>query len=49
MGAGTVGLVARRLGRDYLGIELNPEYAELARHRIAADQHVSSRRWRRAA
>lgn len=49
MGAGTVGLVARRLQRDYLGIELNPEYAELARQRIAADQHVDSRRWRRAA
>jgi DNA modification methylase len=33
-GAGTVGVVAERLGRDWLGIELNPEYAELARARI---------------
>jgi len=26
IGSGTTGLVARNLGRDYLGIELNPEY-----------------------
>jgi len=36
-GAGTVGLVADRLGRDCIGIELNPEYAEMARKRIADD------------
>jgi DNA modification methylase len=35
MGAGTVGLVARENGRDYIGIELNHEYAEMARTRIA--------------
>jgi DNA modification methylase len=35
MGAGTVGLVARENGRDYIGIELNPEYAVMAEHRIA--------------
>lgn len=34
-GAGTTGLVADRLGRDCVGIELNPAYAELARSRIA--------------
>ena len=33
-GAGTTGLVAKRLGRDFLGIELNPEYAAMARDRI---------------
>lgn len=33
-GAGTVGLVAEQHGRDWLGIELNPAYAELARTRI---------------
>jgi DNA modification methylase len=33
-GTGTVGLVAERLGRDWLGIELNPAYAELAERRI---------------
>lgn len=33
-GAGTVGLVAEQLGLDSTLIELNPEYAELARRRI---------------
>jgi len=33
-GAGTTGLVACKLGRRFVGIELNPEYAELARKRI---------------
>ena len=33
-GAGTTGLVATQLGRSFLGIELNPEYAALARKRI---------------
>jgi len=36
-GAGTTGLVARRLGRRFLGIELNPEYARIARRRIYRD------------
>lgn len=36
MGAGTVGVVAERLGRRWIGIELNPEYAEQARERIEA-------------
>jgi DNA modification methylase len=36
MGSGTVGVVARRLGRDWLGIELKAEYAALAEARIAA-------------
>jgi DNA modification methylase len=34
-GAGTTGLVADRLQRDCIGIELNPEYAEIAQRRIA--------------
>jgi site-specific DNA-methyltransferase (cytosine-N4-specific) len=33
-GAGTVGLVCREEGRRFLGIELNPQYAELARARL---------------
>jgi DNA modification methylase len=33
-GSGTVGVVAERLGRDWLGIELNPDYAKLAMNRI---------------
>jgi hypothetical protein len=34
-GSGTVGLVAQRLGRDALLIEMNPEYAGMAGRRIA--------------
>ena len=36
-GAGTTGLVADRLGRNALLIELNPEYAAMARRRITDD------------
>ena len=36
-GAGTVGLVADRLGRDAVLIEISPEYAEMARKRIRSD------------
>ncbi len=41
-GAGTVGLVAERHGRDWLGIELNPAFATLAVERIegAREKHV---------
>ena len=35
-GAGTVGVVAKQLGRDFIGIELNPKYREMAERRIAA-------------
>lgn len=36
-GAGTTGLVADRMGRDAVLIELNPEYAEMAKRRITND------------
>lgn len=36
-GAGTTGLVALKLGRDFIGIELNQEYARMARARIKND------------
>ena len=36
-GAGTTGMVAQRHGRRSILIELNPDYAEIARRRIAAD------------
>jgi DNA modification methylase len=36
-GAGTTGLVALRLGRSFVGVELNPEYAEQARKRLRDD------------
>lgn len=35
MGAGTVALAAEQHGRDWVGIELNPAYAELAEQRLA--------------
>jgi len=35
-GSGTTGAVAKRLGRHYIGIERDPEYAKAARARIAA-------------
>jgi len=33
-GAGTTGMVAMRLGREFIGVELNPDYCEMARKRI---------------
>lgn len=35
MGSGTVAVAAEQHGRDWLGVELNPEYAELAEKRLA--------------
>jgi len=37
-GSGTVAVVALRHGRNFIGTELNPEYAEIAEHRICGDQ-----------
>ena len=37
LGSGTVALVAARLGRDCIGIELNPDYAAMADARLRAD------------
>jgi site-specific DNA-methyltransferase (adenine-specific) len=34
MGSGTIALAARRYGRDWLGIELNPDYVRLIRKRL---------------
>ncbi len=34
IGSGTTGLVAKKLGRNYIGIELNPKYVEMAERRI---------------
>jgi DNA modification methylase len=36
-GSGTTGLVATRLNRNYVGIELNPEYVTMAKNRIVND------------
>lgn len=37
MGSGTTLLVAQRLGRNAIGIELNPDYVEMAEHRLRDD------------
>lgn len=34
LGAGTTALAAETLGRDWVGIELNPEYAALTMERL---------------
>ena len=36
-GARTVGMVAERLGRNSITIEISPDYADMARRRIMAD------------
>jgi site-specific DNA-methyltransferase (adenine-specific) len=41
-GTGTVGVVARDLGRDWLGIELKPEYVQLARERLGLDLEAAA-------
>lgn len=33
-GIGTTGIVSKKLGRNYIGIELNPEYVEISKHRF---------------
>lgn len=38
MGAGTTAVVSERLGRRWVGCELNPEYAAIAKARIRATQ-----------
>ena len=35
MGAGTTALVAKKFGRKYIGIELNPEYIKIANKRLS--------------
>jgi DNA modification methylase len=39
-GAGTTGLVAQRHGREWIGCELNPEYAAIAKTRIEAEANL---------
>jgi DNA modification methylase len=44
MGSGTVAVAAQRLERDWLGIELNPQFAGLAEERLAQlDEHPTPR------
>lgn len=37
-GSGTTGVVALGLDREFIGIELNSTYCEMARRRIESDQ-----------
>ena len=41
-GAGTTGLVSVRNGRNFIGCELNPEYAKMAGERISGDSPLFS-------
>lgn len=42
-GAGTVGVVAVKHGRGFVGVELNPEYVAIARRRIGIEEHREPR------
>lgn len=44
MGSGTTAIAAENLGRDWLGIELNPDYIALAEERIQSERHRRPRR-----
>ena len=37
-GTGTVGIIAKELGRRCVGIEINPDYVEIARRRTSSVQ-----------
>ncbi|MEI8230475.1 MAG: site-specific DNA-methyltransferase [Candidatus Peregrinibacteria bacterium] len=47
MGSGTTAVAAKRLGRDYVGIELSPEYCHMAEERLGIvsppEEHTLSR------
>ena len=43
MGSGTTAVAAEALGRDYIGCELNPEYAALASRRIESARGTNRR------
>jgi DNA modification methylase len=39
-GSGTVGVVAKRQGKEFVGLELNPEYVKIAKKRIHETKKV---------
>jgi tRNA/tmRNA/rRNA uracil-C5-methylase (TrmA/RlmC/RlmD family) len=41
MGSGTTGIAAKILGRDFIGIEIDPEYFAIARMRISGEWQVA--------
>jgi DNA modification methylase len=42
IGSGTTAVAAEALGRNWLGIELNPEFAVMAERRIATARNAST-------
>ena len=48
IGSGTTAVAAEQLGRDWLGIELNPDFAALAGTRIAKASQRNARCHRQA-
>lgn len=47
MGAGTTALVARNLGRNYIGLELNAEYIKIAERRLSQSTLWKPEIWKR--
>jgi len=46
LGSGTTALVAKQLGRDFIGIELNPEYCKMAEERLQETGfYITSQGW----
>lgn len=43
MGSGTTGAVAVKEGRDFIGIEINPEYIEMSKQRIRSAKQEGAR------
>lgn len=41
LGSGTTAIVAKKMKRHYIGIEINPDYCEYAEKRLAATQRES--------
>ncbi|GAB6079013.1 DNA-methyltransferase [Hydrogenobaculum acidophilum] len=45
MGSGTTGVVAKKMGRRFIGIEINPKYCEYAQKRIAKIKQEHTFEW----
>lgn len=41
-GSGSTGVAAKRLGFEFIGIELNPEYVEIAKARIIKGTEIKT-------